>query len=122
MYQGYVSLENNGGFSSLRCRFQPFAMNEYGTVKVRLKGDSKRYQFRVKSSFYERHSYIGYFETSGEWETIDIPLADLYPAFRGRRLRMDNYPGEQLAEIAFLIGNKKEEDFRLELDWIRLEE
>ena len=33
---------------------------------------------------------------------------------------MADYPAEMLSEIAILIGNKREEDFALELDWIEL--
>jgi NADH dehydrogenase [ubiquinone] 1 alpha subcomplex assembly factor 1 len=43
------------------------------------------------------------------------------PQFRGRVLNLPDYPAEMLSEVAILIGNKEEEDFRLALDWIRLE-
>jgi hypothetical protein len=42
------------------------------------------------------------------------------PRFRGRKLNAGNYPGQQLEEIAFLIGNKKEQSFELLLDKISL--
>ncbi|WP_286938426.1 MULTISPECIES: hypothetical protein [unclassified Algoriphagus] len=41
-------------------------------------------------------------------------------AFRGRDLNMENFPGDQVEEIAFLIGNKKAESFKLEIDYIKL--
>ena len=88
---------------------------------IRLKGDGKRYQFRTKSNRYERHAYIYYFETTGNWQTIEIPLLKMYPTFRGRRLDIPNYPAEQLEQIAFLIANKKAESFELKIDWIGLE-
>jgi hypothetical protein len=34
---------------------------------------------------------------------------------------MPNYPGKQLGEIGFLIGNKKAESFLIEIDWIGVE-
>lgn len=120
-FYGKVSLENNGGFSSVRYRFEQKEMSDFKFCKIRLKGDGKRYQFRVKTDKYDRHSYIHYIETSGEWETITIPLASMYPTFRGRELDMPNYPMEQMEEIAFLIANKKAESFQLQLDWIVLE-
>lgn len=121
LFYGEVSLENNGGFSSVRHRFAAIAVGDYSHCVIRLKGDGRRYQLRFKSSLNDAHSYIYYFTTSGEWQEIKVPLAEMYPAFRGRNLRMPNYPGEQLAEIAFLIGNKEAEAFRLELDYLRLE-
>ena len=122
VFYGRVSLENYGGFSSVRYRCAPKSIRNYDTCKIRLKGDGKKYQFRVKTNSYDRHSYIHYFQTSGEWEIIEIPLAGMYPTFRGMELNMPNFPGEQLAEMAFLIGNKKAESFRLEVDWIRMEQ
>ena len=121
VFSGKVSLENNGGFSSLRYSFREKEVSPYQKVVLRLKGDGKRYQFRVKSSRYDRASYIQYFTTNGEWQEIEVQLRDLYPSFRGRRLNRPNYPGEEMAEIAFLIGNKKAESFRLLIDKIELE-
>ncbi|WP_367390636.1 CIA30 family protein [Lewinella sp. LCG006] len=121
LFYGEVSLENNGGFSSVRHRFSAIPVGDYSHCVIRLKGDGRRYQLRFKSSLNDAHSYIYYFTTSGEWEEITVPLAEMYPTFRGRKLRMPNYPGEQLAEVAFLIGNKEAQTFRLELDYLRLE-
>lgn len=121
VYSGKVSLENNGGFSSLRFSPGETAVQTYTKCSFRIKGDGKRYQFRIKTNARDRHSYIIFFETTGDWETITIPIHEMYPSFRGRRLDMDNYPGELLSEISFLIGNKKEEQFKLEMDWMKME-
>jgi len=117
---GNAALENNGGFSSVRYRFDTKEVENYSKVVIRLKGDGKRYQFRTKTNAYDRHSYIATFKTTGDWQTIEIPLSEMYPAFRGRKLEIPNYPGETMQEIAFLIGNKKTECFKLELDKIEL--
>lgn len=121
VFRGQISLENNGGFSSLRYRFAEKKVDQYSKAVIRLKGDGNRYQFRIKSNQNDWHSYISYFQTTGDWQTIEIPLSEMYPTFRGRRLDQPNYPGESLAEVAFLIGNKKEQNFNLEIDWIGLE-
>jgi len=121
VFYGDVSLENYGGFSSIRYQFEPKIVAKYKHCVIRLKGDGKRYQFRTKSNIYERHAYIYYFETTGDWQTIKIPLHEMYPTFRGRRIDIPNYPAEQLEQIAFLIANKKAEAFELKIDWIGLE-
>lgn len=120
-FSGEVSLKNNGGFSSLRYRFKTKDVSAYSKVKLRLKGDGNNYQFRVKTSSRDYASYIYEFETTANWMTIEIPFADMDPRFRGRQLNEPNFPGEQLEEIAFLIGNKKEQSFKLLLDSIVLE-
>jgi len=120
-FSGEVSLKNNGGFSSLRYRFKTKDVSAYSKVKLRVKGDGKNYQFRVKTSSGDYASYIYEFETTTDWMTIEIPFAAMDPRFRGRKLNEPNFPGEQLEEIAFLIGNKKEQSFKLLLDSIVLE-
>jgi len=122
IFQGDVSLANNGGFSMVRCRSEPISVRDYRACIIRLRGDGKRYQFRVKSTLAERHTYVAYFTTNGEWQEVEFPLSELSPIFRGRQLNIPDFPGKSLAEIGFLIGNKRAEPFRLELDWVRLVE
>ena len=92
-----------------------------GTVSrfaIKVKGDGKAFQFRVKSDRYQQFSYVFEFTTSGEWEEISIPFASLSPRFRGRNLDMPNFDGKKIEEVAFLIGNKREESFKLQLSAI----
>lgn len=119
IFQGKVSLENNGGFSSLRHSLNAKVGN-HTKVRITLKGDGKGYQFRIKSSPYDRHSYISEFQTTGDWQEVVIPLSSMYPAFRGRKLTIPNFNSDQISELAFLIGNKKPESFRLEISKIEL--
>lgn len=121
VFKGHVSLENNGGFSSLRYQFSRTNINKHTKIIMKLRGDGKAYQFRIKSNTGDYYSYISTFVTSGEWQEIAIPLIDMYPGFRGRKLDMPNFSNEYIEEIAFLIGNKKEEVFKLLIDKIALE-
>lgn len=120
LFTGSVSLENNGGFSSVRYRFSSNYIDDYKKFVIRLKGDNKTFQFRVKTNSNDYYSYIFYIATSDEWQTIEIPFNEMYPSFRGMKLNQPNYPGESIGEIGFLFGNKKAEDFRLEIDKIEM--
>lgn len=120
VFEGKVSLENNGGFSSLRYSFDKQEVGGYSKVVIKLRGDGKNYQFRIKSNSRDYYSYITLFNTSGKWEEIEIPLKDMYATFRGRRLDMPNFSGDSFEEIRFLIGNKKKENFKLLIDRIEL--
>ncbi len=120
LFQGKVSLENNGGFASVHYRFDRTEIGEAKNIVLHLKGDGKRYQARVYANISDYYSYIAYFETSGEWETIEIPLNSMYPSFRGRKLDQANFSGTSLEEVALLIGNKKAESFSLQIDKIEL--
>jgi len=120
VFEGYISLANNGGFSSVRYGFEKIPVKEYTKIIITLKGDGKEYQFRVRASSGDYYSYIATFVTSGEWEEIEIPLEDMYPSFRGRRLDLPNFSDDYIEQITFLIGNKKQEKFKLLIDKIEL--
>jgi hypothetical protein len=76
---------------------------------------------RIKADRNDYFSYIATFKTTGEWEEIKIPLKEMYPSFRGRELNMQNFNNNYFEEIAFLVGNKKNEQFKLIIDRITLE-
>ena len=121
VFEGNVSLENNGGFSSVRHQLNKEELSQFSTILLRVKGDGKRYQFRLKDKRSNYYSYAAYFTSSTEWKTLKIPLSEMYPTFRGRKLNLPNFNQNTIEEIAFLIANKKSEDFRLEIDFIALE-
>jgi hypothetical protein len=121
VFTGTISLDNYGGFSSVRHQFKKKDISQFKKIQIRLKGDGKEYQFRIKNNRRDYHSYITSFKTSSDWETISITMSDMYPAFRGINLNMDNLQPNIIQEIAFLIGNKKAETFRLEIDSISLQ-
>jgi NADH dehydrogenase [ubiquinone] 1 alpha subcomplex assembly factor 1 len=112
VFEGRISLENSGGFSSVRYEFDKKQIKGYSKVILRLKGDGNNYQFRIKDDADTYYPYIASFATSGEWQEIEIPLAEMYPSFRGRKLDLPIFSHDTLEELTFLIGNKKPEEFR----------
>ena len=120
VFSGKVSLENNGGFSSVQCYFDPIDVSSYRTAIVRVKGDGKSYRFIVESEKDARHYYVASFETTGEWQDIEIPLRKMYPVRRGDRLDLPYYPGKTMAQIRFMIANSRAETFQLEIASIAL--
>ena len=116
LFEGVVSLDNNGGFTSVRYPFSPLKTNKDSKIKLRLKGDGKEYQFRIKDNSSQYYSYIITFETNGDWQDIEIQLSQMAPSLRGRKLNLPNFSKNQIEEIVFLIANKKDEQFNLLLD------
>lgn len=120
LFEGHVSIENNGGFSSIRLNTNDLQIHTHKTISLSLKGDGSVYQFRLKGSRYERHSYIFNFQTSGKWETIEIPLQDMTPSFRGFKLEISNFDQDVIEQIGFLKASKKNTSFQLEIKHIHL--
>lgn len=121
VFEGHVSLENGGGFSSLRYKTNKIDVSDSEHIVVRLKGDGKQYQLRVKHQLDDKPYYVGSFSTSGEWEEIKVKMADMYPSFHGEKMDIPDFNYDTIEEVTFLIGNKKEQDFKLLIDKITLE-
>jgi hypothetical protein len=121
IFRGEVSLENNGGFSSIQNNFSPIDVSKYQHAILRLKGDGKDYRLIVESDPSARHYYVAEFTTNGDWQEIKIPLRTMYPMRRGDRLDLPDYPAETLSQVRLMIANGRAESFRLEIASIRLE-
>ncbi|MCC5920772.1 MAG: CIA30 family protein [Cyclobacteriaceae bacterium] len=121
LFKGQVSLDNNGGFASIQLRTNFAVSDKHEKIVMRIKGDGKPYEFRLKGSNSQRESYVQPFTTSGEWQTIELQIADFYPQFRGRKLNLPNFDFDQITQVSFLIANKKEEYFELLIDWVGVE-
>lgn len=121
IFSGTVSLENNGGFASVRYSFPQLSIAGHTTAHLRLRGDGKRYIFQVEAGNRARHYYAAAFETTGEWETVVINLRDMEPMWRGSRLNRPNYSAESMAQLRFMIANDIQESFELEIESIWLE-
>ncbi|WP_425639193.1 CIA30 family protein [Algoriphagus yeomjeoni] len=121
VFTGTVSLENDGGFASMQYHFAPKNISGYTKAVIRIKGDGKDYQFRIKANLKEWADYIYTFHTTGEWQSIEIPLNKMEPSYHGNKLNIPNFNADQIQEVRFMIGNGKSESFRLEVDKIELQ-
>lgn len=119
-FSGHVSLENNGGFASIQLNQSTTIPDESKYIVLRVKGDGKQYEFRLKNDLYQSVSYVHPFKTSGEWETIRLAIGEFYPQYFGQKLNRPNFNYKNIEQISFLISNKKEEDFKLLIDNISI--
>jgi len=122
VFSGVVSLENNGGFASVRS--SPVRADFAGcdAFLTRVRGDGRRYKFTARSdrSFDSAIYQIVFATKKGEWEEHRLPMKDMVPTFRGRVLS-DEPPLDpaRVASVGFLISDKQDGPFRLELAWIK---
>jgi len=120
-FSGQVSLENNGGFASIQLNKKIKLAEKNKFIVLRVKGDGRQYEFRLKAAISKYESYVHRFNTSGEWEEIKLKIDDFYPQFRGRTLNIPNFNFQNIEQMSFLIANKKSETFNLLIDWIGIE-
>ena len=118
-FSGYLSLENNGGFSSVRA-YIPTNMIGLSSILLRVKGDGRRYNFRIRTNENSWVSYTHSFETvKNEWVNIELDAAEFYPTYRGYLVRnVPNLSDLYMREIGIMLSDKKPGQFDLEIDWI----
>ncbi|GAA3608697.1 CIA30 family protein [Flavivirga amylovorans] len=121
VFEGEVSTKNNGGFTMIKHNCSISDVKKYSKIVLKIKGDGKTYQFRIKDDRGHYYSYVQTFDTSNNKETIELKLSDFKPAFRGRTLNIPSFAKSTIEQVAILIGNKKQEHFRLEISEITLQ-
>lgn len=122
IFSGVVSLENNGGFASVRSTPVRENLNGTDALVLRVRGDGRRYKFTVRTEAgFNAPNYQAEFTTKrGEWEEHRLAFKDFMPTFRGRVLT-DVPPliPSKITSVGLLISDKKAGPFRLEMSWIR---
>lgn len=125
LFQGALSLANNGGFASIRARSTRFALSASSRMLLRVKGDGRRYQLRLATDARFRGSPVSFgaeFPTeAGRWTVVTIRFDALQPTWRGNRLDGPAFDPDRVEEIGLLIGDGREGPFHLAVDWIRAE-
>ena len=122
IFQGEVSLENNGGFASVRSLPARHHLAGCDAFLIRVCGDGRSYKFTARTTrSFDSAIYQMVFKTKeGKWEELSLPLKEFVPTFRGRVLSGEPpLDPEQITSVGFLISDKQAGAFRLEVAWIK---
>jgi len=123
LFRGKVSLENNGGFASVRSLLTRHDLAGGNTVVVRVRGDGRRYKFtaRTDPSFDSAIYQCGFTTKKGEWEEHRLPFKQFVATFRGRVLSSEPpLDAARITSVGFLISDKQDGSFQLEVAWIKM--
>jgi NADH dehydrogenase [ubiquinone] 1 alpha subcomplex assembly factor 1 len=111
---------NGGGFSSIRSREVRLDLGGYEGIRVRVRGDGRRYTWRLTTDARWRGRTIAYradFETrKGEWTVADIPFSRFRPQWRGRMLSGPALDPSRIRGLGLMIYDRKDGPFALRLD------
>jgi hypothetical protein len=116
--EGNVSLENNGGFASVRSA----VVFAGGTValEVKIKGDGKRYKFILRTDTSPRTPmYQADFVAAQGWHTYRFVPGDFRASFRGRAVDAPELVFADAKELGILIADKQAGSFRFQLQSVR---
>ena len=122
VFHGELSLENNGGFASVRSPPARYDLAGCDAFWIRVRGDGRSYKFTARTT----HSFDGAIyqvvlkTKAGTWEELCLPLKEFLPTFRGRVLSgQPPLDPEKITSVGFLISDKQAGAFRLEVAWIK---
>ena len=123
VFEGKVSLQDGGGFASVRSR--PLALGEAraDSCRIEVLGDGKRYKLNLRTD--DRFDGVAYQATfepvPGEWTVLHLPLASFVPTRRGRPV--EGVPALRplaLRQLGIAIGDQQAGAFALALRTITL--
>jgi hypothetical protein len=122
VFAGKVSLENNGGFASVRSRPADFDLSGFDGITLRVKGDGKRYKLCIKTDArFDGVLYQANFTTQQDaWIAVRIPFSEFVPTYHGMILR--NVPAidrRSVKSFSLMISDKQAGAFNLEIDWAK---
>ena len=123
-FSGNLSLENRGGFASIRTQPTDMNLNGYDKIGLRLKGDGRTYYFNLMtSSRSAASSYRVPLKTQKDtWQDIHINLDDfVYTSFGRVIATAAPLKAKDIRSMGFTLSDKKPGPFQLEISEIRAE-
>ena len=119
---GSLSLQNNGGFASVRSRPDKLNLKEGDTLVARVQGDGRDYFWNLYVPARQvAYSYRAPFKTKeGQWIEVRVPVKDFYATSFGRRVPNAPLEPDKVNSLGFLLADKKAGPFKLEVEWIKV--
>ena len=121
LFSGELSLENNGGFASIRTQPREFNLSGMSAVVVKVRGDGRTYWLELRTSGQMgASSFRAYLPTTaGEWQETSIPLADFKLQAFGQELPFKAINPAAVSSIGFMMADKKAGPFSLEIESVK---
>jgi uncharacterized surface protein with fasciclin (FAS1) repeats len=121
-FAGTLSMENNGGFTSMQARGADYAIPDSDGLEIRVRGDGRTYTFSLDIAGVPipAGGYWQEFSTQvGAWVTIRLPYADFVPTSFGRLLGgLPAVTPDRIDGLAVYLADKQPGAFVLDFDSI----
>lgn len=124
VFEGQLSLENNGGFASIRSPWSEYDLSGYKKLKIRVRGMGGEFGITLENSrLYYQPNWRFLFTPSEEWQVLEIPLREFEMTRLGRPMGENLKPKEadDIIRIGIIKADKKTEAFKLEIDYLAFE-
>jgi uncharacterized surface protein with fasciclin (FAS1) repeats len=124
VFSGNLSLENRGGFASIRTRGGGLNLDGYDKIVFRIKGDGRSYYVNLMtSSRSSASSYRAPLKTQKDtWQEVHIEMNDFVYTSFGRIIGgVAPLKAKAVQAMGFTLSDKKPGPFQLEVSEIRAE-
>ena len=121
---GTLSLENNGGFASVRTKAKKLGLEKGDTLVAKVRGDGREYSLNLYlNKPLIAFSYRATVKTKkDEWIEVKLPL-DKFEATSFGRVVKDAGPvdSKEVNALGFMLSDKNARPFKMEIESIKVE-
>ena len=123
-FSGTLSLENNGGFASVRSKAKKLGLEKGDTIVAKVRGDGREYTLNLYlNKPLVAFSYRATVQTKkDEWVEVKVPLDKFEATSFGRPVKdAGTVKPEEVNALGFMVSDKKAGPFKLEIESIKVE-
>lgn len=121
LFSGNLSLDNNGGFASIRTKPNPMDLSGMDSIVVKAKGDGRTYwvELRVSRQMGASSYRADLPTTAGKWTEVVVPIKDFKLQAFGQNLPANPINPANVESIGFTLADKKAGPFDLEVEYVK---
>ena len=121
LFQGTLSLENNGGFVSIRSRPDSFDLQNVEGFKIKARGDGRTYYLDLRVNGQRTSgSFRAAFPTQKDtWTETFLPASKFVRQSFGRPFSDIPLNPSDVNSIGFTLSDKNPGPFKLEIEYVR---
>ena len=123
-FYGTLSLENHGGFASVRSYREPIeGVTDDSTFIVKVKGDGRPYEFNLHNGDDRSENVLfksSFSTVRDEWVELEFPVQNFVASIMGQEIPWIKLDVNDIGGIGFLIADGKEGDFNIEVESVTL--
>ena len=123
-FQGTLSLENNGGFASVRSPELDERLENVDSIRLKVRGDGRTYQLSIRTDrVFDEVRYRTSFDTEeGVWEEVVLSLGYFSPTRRGRCVPgTPDLRASDVRSFGLMVADKQDGQFRLDVESLSAE-
>jgi monofunctional biosynthetic peptidoglycan transglycosylase len=121
---GTLSLENNGGFASVRTKTKKLGLEKGDTLVAKVRGDGREYLMNLSvPTIRIAYNYRAVFQTKkDEWVEVKIPLDKFEATSFGQVVKNAGQVNPTSVNgLGFMLSDKKAGPFKMEIESIMVE-